>query len=375
MAGIYIHIPFCKQACHYCNFHFSTTFEKYRDRMIDSIQKELELKADQLKGEKIQTLYFGGGTPSLLSELELQSIVNAVQSHYDLEQLTEFTLEVNPDDVNLKNINAWKMNGVNRISLGVQSFFADDLEQMNRAHTSSQAHEAIQLLRDSGLTNISIDFMFALPLLSNEQLAANLVYAIEYKIPHISCYNLTIEEQTALAKLIQKGKIDKLSEDKSVEQFQIIMDKLGSNRYHQYEISNYALEGYQSKHNSSYWAQKPYLGIGPSAHSFIQSKRSHNIANNTQYMDGVEKGSNYFEVEELSEKDFFNEYVLTRLRTSKGIPEKDLEILFPKFMNEFREGTGEFIRKGYMAYFGDEYRLMPKGKFMADYIASELFQV
>lgn len=372
MAGIYIHIPFCKQACHYCNFHFSTTFEKYRERMISSICSELKLKSNLFKDKEINTIYFGGGTPSLLEKEELKAIFTALNEHYKTDKVEEITIEVNPDDVTAERIKDYVAIGINRVSLGVQSFFEDDLSQMNRAHSSEQAHNSIKLIREGGIENISIDFMFALPLLTDEQLEKNLQIAIDYKIPHISAYNLTVKEQTALVQLIKKGKIEDISEDKSINQFELIMNKLSKHRYHQYEISNYALEGYQSQHNSSYWFQKPYLGIGPSAHSFFDSKRTHNIANNTVYMDGVEKGEGYFETEELSEKDFFNEFVLTRLRTSKGIDVRDLEILFPKFVEEFKSGTGEFLRGGYLAFFGDEYRLMPKGKIIADHIASEL---
>tara|TARA_B100000795_G_scaffold269433_1_gene258777 strand:+ start:2350 stop:3480 length:1131 start_codon:yes stop_codon:yes gene_type:complete len=373
MAGIYIHVPFCKQACHYCNFHFSTTFDKYRDKMILAIKKELSLKKDIFTDQQVETIYFGGGTPSLLSGSELKLILDEVRKLYNCTLVSEVTLEANPDDVNETNIANWKKNGINRISLGVQSFFNDDLKQMNRAHDSNQAHNAIDLLRKGGITNISIDFMFALPLLTSEQLKKNLQFAIDYKIPHISCYNLTLEEQTALVKLIKQGKIEDLSEDKSILQFKLIMDMLGNKKYLQYEISNYALEGYKSKHNSAYWSQKPYLGFGPSAHSFFKSKRTSNISNNTKYIEYIEMESDYFEVEDLTESQFYNEFILTRLRTSKGICERDLEILFPKYIDNFRVIACDFIRNGEMAYFGDEYRLMPKGKLIADYIASELF--
>jgi len=341
--------------------------------MIQAIKKELSLKKEIFASHQIDTIYFGGGTPSLLSGSELKLLLDEIREIYNCSQVSEVTLEANPDDVNETNVDNWKKNGVNRISLGVQSFFNDDLKQMNRAHDSNQAHNAIDLLRKVGITNISIDFMFALPLLTSEQLEKNLQFAIDYKIPHISCYNLTLEEQTALVKLIKQGKIEDLSEDKSIEQFQLIMNKLGSHKYLQYEISNYALEGYKSQHNSAYWSQKPYIGFGPSAHSFFQSQRTSNISNNTKYMEGVEKELGYFEIESLTESQFYNEFILTRLRTSKGICERDLEILFPKYIDSFRSVAGDFIRNGEMAYFGDEYRLMPKGKLIADYIASELF--
>ena len=373
MAGIYIHIPFCKQACYYCNFHFSTNFEKYRERMILAIKKELTLKKNILKGKKINTIYFGGGTPSLLNYDELEIILNEIFNTYNCNEVSEITLEANPDDVNQNNIKNWKKLGINRISLGVQSFFNDDLKQMNRVHSANQAHNAIELLRKNDITNISVDFMFSLPLLTKEQLGKNLQFAIDYKIPHISCYNLTIEEQTILYKKIKEGSIKNLSIDKSIEQFQFIVDKLTSNKYHQYEISNYALEGYKSQHNSSYWTQKPYIGVGPSAHSFYNSCRSSNISNNMKYMKGVENEKEYFEIENLTDSQFFNEFILTRLRTSKGISNEDLKILFPKYIDKFKEATNDFIRSGDIAYFGDEYRLMPKGKLIADHIASELF--
>lgn len=343
--------------------------------MLSAIEKELALKSEVLKNQKITTIYFGGGTPSLLTPQELQNIIQVVHANYNTEDVEEFTLEANPDDITSEKLQGYIKAGLNRISLGVQSFFDDDLKQMNRAHSSDQAHKAIEIIRENGIENFSIDFMFALPLLSDDQLIKNIQTAIDYKIPHISCYNLTIEEQTALLALIKQGKIENLSEEKSVRQFEIIMDLLGKNRYHQYEISNYALKGFQSKHNSAYWHQKPYIGIGPSAHSFYDSVRTHNIANNAKYIEQVNIGSNFSETEILNDKEFYNEFVLTRLRTSKGICERDLEILFPDYIQHFRDTAGEFIRGGYLAYFGDEYRLMPKGKLIADHITSELFMV
>ena len=375
MAGVYIHIPFCKQACHYCNFHFSTTFEKYRSELVATLVQEMKLKSGLFKGKEVETIYFGGGTPSLLIEEEFMTIFNGLKESFNIGKVLEITLEANPDDVTVENLAIWQSYGINRISLGVQSFFEDDLEQMNRSHSSEQAHNAIKRIKESGIDNYSVDFMFALPLLSNEQLEKNLQLAIDYKVPHISCYNLTIKEQTALMTLIKKGKIEDLSEDKSIQQFKIVMNRLGSNRYHQYEISNYALEGYQSKHNSSYWCQKPYLGIGPAAHSFYNSKRSFNISNNSEYIKLVGEGKDYFEVEELTEKEFFNEFIMTRLRTSKGVDLRDLEIIFPKFVDAFKEKTSSYLRGGQLAFFGDEYRLTPEGKLMADYIASEFFEV
>jgi len=375
MAGVYIHIPFCKQACHYCNFYFSTTFQKYRSELVAALVQEMKLKSLLFKGKEVETIYFGGGTPSLLIEEEFRTIFNGLKESFNISKVEEVTIEANPDDVTVENLAIWQSYGINRISLGVQSFFENDLEQMNRSHSSKQAHNAIKRIRESGIDNYSVDFMFALPLLSNEQLEKNLQIAIDYKVPHVSCYNLTIKEQTALMALIKKGKIEDLSEEKSIQQFKIVMNRLGSNRYHQYEISNYALEGYQSKHNSSYWYQKPYLGIGPSAHSFYESKRTFNISSISKYIKLLGEGKDYFEVEELTEKEFFNEFIMTRLRTSKGLDRRDLEIIFPKFVDAFKEKTSNYLRGGQLAFFGDEYRLTPEGKLMADYITSEFFEV
>lgn len=375
MAGIYIHIPFCNQACHYCNFHFSTTFESYREEMIEVLCKELELKKSIFSGVNIQTIYFGGGTPSLLTEKEFDQIFFAINTNYETGLVEEITIEANPEDVNEGKLSHWKSKGVTRVSLGVQSFFKDDLEQMNRVHSSSQAEEAIQLIKEAEFESYSIDFMFALPLLTDEQLHKNLDKALELKVPHISCYNLTIEEQTALVQLIKKGKIEDLSEEKSIKQFELIMDKLGSNRYLQYEISNYALEGHKSKHNSAYWEQKAYIGIGPSAHSLYDSMRTHNVSNNKAYINEVNNEGEYYEIEEMSEQDFFNEFIMTRLRTSKGLDVRDLEILFPQYVSDFKDKTSDFLRGGQLAFFGDEYRLTKQGKLMADYIASEFFIV
>ena len=375
MSGIYIHIPFCKKACHYCNFHFSTTFDNYRSQMIDSICKELELKRSLFKEVAIRTVYFGGGTPSILGNKEIDRIWNALSSNYNINSVEEITIEANPEDISYSKLSYWKSVGINRISLGVQSFFEEDLKQMNRVHDSAQALKAIECIKQAEFDNFSIDFMFALPLLSDDQLLKNLEIAIDLEVPHISCYNLTLEEQTALVKLIKKGEIKDLSEEKSICQFQIIMEKLGKHKYLQYEISNYAKVGYKSKHNSAYWEQKPYIGFGPSAHSFYNNVRTYNVSSNTKYMNQIQRGSGYYEMEKLTNNDFYNEFVMTRLRTSKGVNIRELELLFPEYINGFKEKTSTFLRSGHLAFFGEEFRLTKEGKLMADYIASEFFEL
>ena len=341
--------------------------------MIAAICKEIELKKNIFKNKHVKTIYFGGGTPSILHNNEVDQILLALHSNYETSFVKEITIEANPEDISLDKLEHWKFKGINRISLGVQSFFEEDLEQMNRVHDAKQADDSIRLIREVGFDNYSIDFMFALPLLTDEQLNKNLDKVIDLKVPHISCYNLTVKEKTALLNLIKKGVVADLSEDKSIRQFEFIMEKLSRNKYLQYEISNYALEGYKSLHNSSYWEQKAYIGIGPSAHSFYNSTRSYNIANNKAYIKKINNQEDYFEIEKLSEKDFFNEFVMTRLRTSKGIDVRDLEIVFPQYVNGFKEKTADFIRGGQLAFFGDEYRLTKQGKLMADYITSEFF--
>ena len=375
MAGIYIHIPFCKQACYYCNFHFSTSFENYRNDMISAICKEIEMKSIVFKGVSVRTIYFGGGTPSLLENYEIDKVLEALFSNYETGSVDEITIEANPEDISFNKLNHWRSKGVNRISLGVQSFFDEDLKQMNRIHDSTQAIKAIENIRLAKFDNFSVDFMFALPLLSDEQLIKNLEKVLELDVPHISCYNLTVEEQTALIQLIKKGKIEDLSQEKSVRQFKLIMQKLSDHKYLQYEISNYAKEGFKSKHNSAYWQQKQYIGIGPSAHSFYNNMRINNISSNMDYINKINNGTAYYEIEKLTEKDFFNEFIMTRLRTSKGLDIRELELLFPAYIDAFKSKTATFLRAGQLAFFGDEYRLTEKGKLMADYIASEFFEV
>ncbi len=375
MAGIYVHIPFCKQACYYCNFHFSTSFERYRSDMITAICKELEMKKFVFNEVNINTVYFGGGTPSLLENNELGKILSVIHKNYQTSFVEEITIEANPEDINLNKLNYWISKGVNRVSLGIQSFFDEDLKQMNRVHDSDQALKSVEKIRLAGFYNFSVDFMFALPLLSDEQLIKNLDKVVDLGVPHISCYNLTVEEQTALVQLIKKGKIEDLSQEKSIRQFKIIMEKLASHKYLQYEISNYAKEGFKSKHNSAYWEQKAYIGVGPSAHSFYNKLRIHNVPSNIEYINKIKKGSNYFEIEKLTEKEFFNEFVMTHLRTSKGLNIRELELLFPDRIDSFKSKTSVFLRSGQLAFFGDEYRLTKEGKLMADYISSEFFEL
>ena len=372
MAGIYLHIPFCKKKCHYCNFHFSTTYEKYRERMIQAMLQEIRQQKSKFNFP-IHTIYFGGGTPSLLSPTEILAFIKEIKLHFKVASDAEITLEANPDDITPELALLWFQNGINRLSIGIQSFFQENLVAMNRAHNQQQAIDAVKMIRDAGFTNFSIDLMFALPGLSDEMWRQNLQTAIDLKVPHLSCYNLTIEEQSTLIQLIKQKKMPELSEQSSVAQFKIAMEMLEKSGYHQYEISNYALPGKESKHNSAYWDNQEYLGIGPSAHSYWKRKRYYNVANNTKYIKGIEENLPISTTENLTPENIFNEYILTQLRTSKGVNLAELELLNPSFFKLIQKILQklQFLKKVQIS--NDQLTLTQDGKFIADQISSELF--
>ena len=372
MAGIYLHIPFCKQKCHYCGFHFSTTYEKYRGRMIDAMIKELQFHAPQFT-ETINTIYFGGGTPSLLTEIEMDQLLNAIQKHYFIPPTVEITLEANPDDFTKAKVSTWKKAGINRLSIGIQSFQEEDLRIMNRAHHVEDALNAVVLAREAGFENLSVDLMFALPSLDNEAWIKNVQTAIDLKIPHISCYNLTVEEQSAIKKLIADKRFPPVSEERGIEQFQIVMEMLSNAGYEQYELSNYALPGARSKHNSNYWTGENYLGIGPSAHSFLKGKRSFNVAHNMRYIQGAEINQFNRKHENLSTENRYNEFILTRLRTIEGVPLELVSELFPQEIKAAQMGLNQNIESKNLRVENGSLQLTNQGKLLADQIAMELF--
>jgi len=330
MAGIYIHIPFCKQACHYCDFHFSTSLKK-KEEMLAAIHRELFLRKDELAGESIETIYFGGGTPSILAVDEINTLIDTVYQQYTVVEQPEITLEANPDDLDSATMQRLAQSKVNRLSIGIQSFGEEDLKMMNRAHN---AQEAISCLQEAVqyFDNISIDLIYGIPNLSNERWIANIQRILDLGIPHISCYALTVEERTALNKLIQKGVIPSPKEEVAHAHFMLLIEKLRANGYIHYELSNFAKPGYYSKNNSAYWLGKKYLGIGPSAHSFDGRYRSWNISNNPLYIKAIEAGELPSEIEELSVFDRYNEYVMTGLRTIWGV---DLTRVSNEFGAEF----------------------------------------
>lgn len=374
MAGIYIHIPFCKKACHYCNFHFSTQ-TKHIDAFIDALLFEIELRKEYVN-EPIRTIYFGGGTPSLLSEDQIKLIVSKISAHYNLNELVEFTLEANPDDINGINLASWKKMGINRLSIGIQSFQQDALTWMNRAHEVNQSHQAIQLAKEAGFDNLSIDLIYGTPHYTKAHLLADLKIINDYQIPHVSCYALTIEEKTALHSMIEKGKMDNVVSEVQAEHFEIIVDYLNSIGFEHYEISNFAKPGNRSQHNSSYWKSLPYIGFGPSAHSYNGISRQWNIANNALYIQALEKKELPFEIEQLDLAAQYNEYIMISLRCMEGF---DLHLIKERFGEAYLDHTNTIIQtlveQKLLIRTNDGYCLSKSAKFLADGIASEFFIV
>jgi len=373
LAGIYLHIPFCKQACNYCNFHFTTSL-RYKDDLVKALAKELYLQRDFLQHTPIDTIYIGGGTPSLLDMEDCQFIFHTIEKHFNVSADPEITLEANPDDITHEKLRGWKEVGINRMSIGIQSFFEEELRWMNRAHSKEQAHQCIEMSLAAGFTNMTIDLIYGSPLLTDDMWARNVQTAINYGIPHLSCYALTVEEKTPLHKYINTKKKADIDSDKQGHQFLLLMDWLKEAGYEHYEVSNFAKPGFRSRHNSSYWKGRPYLGIGPSAHSFDGSARQWNIANNQQYIQSLEQSVIPAEKEILSTADQLNEYLMISLRTAEGI---DLEVIERKWSREEKERiikeTSNYINNGLMIKEGDQLKLSKEGMPLADGIAAQLF--
>jgi oxygen-independent coproporphyrinogen III oxidase len=368
LSGIYIHIPFCKQACHYCNFHFATSL-RYKNEMIDALLKETRLRKDYLDGKTVETIYFGGGTPSLLSTDELSTMIKQLEHSFTIAAAPEITLEANPDDINEQKLLDWKKIGINRLSIGIQSFFEEDLQWMNRAHNARQAIDNLQLARKY-FDNITVDLIYGTPQLTNEKWKSNVDTVIDVGIPHISCYALTVEPRTTLQKMIQQHKSENINPDKQSEQFLLLMQWLGDAGYEHYEISNFAKPGWRSRHNSSYWSGKKYLGIGPSAHSFDGATRQWNLANNNLYIQALTEEKIPFEKEELSPVQQLNEYIMTSLRTSEGLKLGQLNANVGKIL---RAAGKKYIESKLMILENDSLILTKEGKLLADGIAADLF--
>jgi len=374
MAGIYIHIPFCKQACHYCDFHFSTNMKK-KSQMVEALCNEIFLRKNEFKGENIHTIYFGGGTPSVLSISEIEQLVNSVYENYRVISDPEITLEANPDDLNDIAILELSKSPINRLSIGVQSFFEEDLKLMNRAHNAQEAQNCILTAR-SYFDNISIDLIYGIPGMSDERWKSNIEKALYFEVPHISSYALTVEPKTALKKFIKKGIVEDIDDEVAQRHFQILNETLSNAGYSCYEISNFGKPGYFSKNNTAYWQQKKYIGIGPSAHSYNGEQRGWNINNNSKYIESIEKNKVPIEVEILSTTDKYNEYVMTGLRTIWGVSllkiKEDFGVNYRDYLiNQAQKYIDEHL------LFLDNDKLMTtnKGKFLADGIASNLFML
>ena len=373
MAGIYIHIPFCKQACVYCNFHFSTSMQLKND-FVNALLKEINIRKDYLENENIETIYLGGGSPSLLSPNELELILDQLHKNFRICQPAEITLEANPDDISYEKIVAWQSFGFNRLSLGIQSFFDEDLKWMNRAHTTEQSINSIRLAKEAGLSNLSIDLIYGMPGLNDEKWKLNIEKAIAFDIPHLSCYALTVEPKTSLHHLIQENKSPGLNAESQARQFLLLMDWLEEGDYEHYEISNFARSGKRSRHNSSYWQQKKYIGFGPSAHSYDQRSRQWNIANNALYIDSLKKGMPSYEIETLSPVQRLNEYIMTGLRTLEGICLQFIKDEFGESAaNLLNKDAARYEKKGLTVIREGTIRLTREGKLWADGIAAGLF--
>ena len=406
MSGIYLHIPFCKQACHYCDFHFSTSLGK-KEAMVSALCKELELRKDEFNGDKVvgnadsdvenvgskdgnvdsgyangdhrnevvETIYFGGGTPSVLTTAELRRLIDTVYANYTVSENPEITVEANPDDLSPKKVKELADAPVNRLSIGIQSFFEEDLKLMNRAHDAGEASECIQRAQEH-FDNISIDLIYGIPGMSNERWRRNIEKALSFGIPHISSYALTVEPKTALASFIAKGIIENVDDEVAQEHFHILSETLEAAGYDSYEISNFGKPGYFSRNNTAYWQQKKYIGVGPSAHSYDGERRGWNIANNPKYLKAIETGILPMETETLSVTDKYNEYVMTGLRTIWGVSLDKIASEYGKTYREYlMKQSGKYLSEHLLYLDGDILRATKKGRFLADGIASHLFMV
>ena len=388
MSGIYIHIPFCKQACHYCDFHFSTNLKK-KDEMVLALAKEIEMRSHPIT-ESIETIYFGGGTPSILSVEDLRFLIDSVYKNYNVIENSEITVEANPDDLNLDFarcdnnavpvraesrtiFEAYKEIGINRLSIGIQSFFEDDLKLMNRAHNSEEAKKCLEIATQY-FDNISIDLIYGIPEMSNEKWLQNIEMALSFGVPHISSYALTVEPKTALHSFIQKGIIPQPDDEVAQEHFHLLVDKLSENGFIHYELSNFGKENYFSKNNSSYWLGKKYIGIGPSAHSYDGENRGWNISNNSLYIKSIQENKLPLETETLTKTDRYNEYIMTGLRTIWGVSLDRIEEEFGKtYLDYLNQQAAKFIEDHLLFVDDNILRTTKKGKFLSDGIASDLF--
>ncbi len=376
MAGIYIHIPFCKKKCHYCDFYSTTGSELIQD-LINSENQEISFRKDYLKGESVSSVYFGGGSPSMLSIGQVESLIKNIYDHFNISSEAEITFECNPDDVDLNYLKNLRELGINRLSIGIQSFDDRVLDFLNRRHNSRQAEEAVHWARKAGFTNVSIDLMYAIPGMDNEIYRNSLLKAVNLKTEHISAYNLSIEPNTVLYWKQEKGLLNAIDEETSLYQFEMTMESLKERGFKHYEISNYALLGYESKHNWLYWSNGKYLGIGPSAHSYDGESRQWNVSNTKEFVESDRMDSRISNREFLTEVDFFNEYILTSLRTCEGIVVSYVKNKFNiKIYNHFLSILYKFVNEGYMKKLDrGRWALEKKGIFVLDFVIREFYYI
>lgn len=372
--AVYIHIPFCKQACYYCNFYFSTSLKK-KDELLNCLIKEIELRKDEIQIDFIETIYFGGGTPSILSTQEINRLIDAVYSNFNVVENPEITLEANPDDLSEEKIIELSKSKINRVSIGVQSFFEHDLKLMNRAHNADEAIKCLQIATQY-FSNISVDLIYGIPDCTNEQWKENIQTALSFGVPHISSYALTVEPETALESFIKKGIIKNVDDDKAEEQFVILTEELSKADFIHYELSNFGKEGFFSKNNSAYWLGKSYLGIGPAAHSFNGTQRSWNVQNNAIYIKKINQNELPIQRETLSVTDRYNEYLMTGLRTIWGVSLSKIEKDFGENYSKYLQMQAKkFVKQELLYIENDVLKTTKKGKFLSDGLASDLFML
>lgn len=375
MSGIYIHIPFCKKACIYCDFHFSTSLSR-KEEMVNAICKEIEIQHTFLNEKKLRSIYFGGGTPSVLSRKEQEKILNTISQYFELDEKIEITLEANPDDLNAQYLKELSDSPINRLSIGVQSFREEDLKLMNRSHNAEQAISSIKMAQDFGFHNITLDLIYAMPGMSNEVWKEQIKQAVSLGVPHISSYALTVEPKTILAHKVSKGEIKEADESIASEQFEILWQTLENEGFEHYEVSNFAKKGHRAVHNSAYWKGAAYLGVGPSAHSFKENIRQWNVSNNAIYMKDITQGKLNHETETLELKDKFNEWIMISLRTIEGLNLKEGEQRFSNaFMEYLNQEAENLLHNGKLLKKEDRLFIPQEWRFHSDGIASSLFYI
>lgn len=374
MAGFYLHIPFCRQACYYCNFHFSTSLA-YMDEMLQAMQMEMQWQAANWRSHHFETIYFGGGTPSLLSAKHLDTLLQTIYRNYDIDAKAEITLEANPDDIDATKLQQWRNAGINRLSVGVQALFDDLLRGLHRSHDARQAIRSVQMAMDAGFENISIDLIYGIPGLTDVCWADEVERMLSMHIPHLSCYALTIEPHTALDYQIRKHQFPQVDEEQVARQYLMLLDMMEAAGYEAYEISSFARPGFRARHNSLYWNGIPYLGIGPSAHSYQPPLRRWNIAHNMRYIQFIRQNKIPYEEEHLTMRMQYNEYVMLRLRTLEGVDTQSIHALFGScFANYFQQQVQPWMDMQYVVIKqSTRYVLSRTGRLFADRIAASLF--